>query len=318
MILVDVEQAPISEVLNEATLLVSASGYETRARAFARIAARRIPRRVAICFEEQRDILERRNNDMVFRDYGYEMIDSPGSSPALIERLVQEALGAAGNRRASIAIDISSMTRTWYGAVVRICMACMSVEDLKTYFIYVPGKFQPPPLEAPPNEIVRPVEGFASLALPSLPAALVVGLGYEPERALGLQELLDPKLTVLMVPKFGLGDPFFKHVKRSNADILSRIPEQWIFVYPLDQPRASFRIMESVCSGLEPEFRIVLASLGPKLFGIACFLLAAKNPRISVWRVSSGSFHPARDILPDSGRAIALKAIWKGGPTHVV
>lgn len=306
-------QSSVVEMKSAASVMIAASGYESRASAVAALVGDAIGRRYAMCFEEHRDLPQRRANDQTLREFGYEFVESAGNSPAAIEHLVERLLSTLAPDRRAIAIDISSMTRVWYGAFVRSLRKHRLEAPVSTYFLYVPAKFAERPREAPANEAVAPVQGFASLAPPNLPIGLLLGAGYEPERALGLQELLDPRVTAVMLPRFGPADPYFDHVMRSNADILARTSPEWVFVYPLGEPVATFRMLESICSGLERSCRVVLASLGPKLFGLECFLLASKDPQLSVWRVTSGARGEPRDQVPDLNRVTVCRAIWEGG-----
>jgi hypothetical protein len=51
------------------------------------------------------------------------------------------------------------------------------------------------------------VVAFLQLAI-----AAIIGLGYEKERALGIQQLLDPHRTILFVPKSGDAHPFYAEI----------------------------------------------------------------------------------------------------------
>ena len=170
-----------------------------------------------------------------------------------------------------MAFDISVMTRAWHGAIVRQLWTMEAERELETFFTYVPARFTRPPVRLFPNEYVAPLDGFASLTTPNLPVAAVIGLGYERERALGLQQLLDPERTMLMVAKGEDKDSYYPEVLRSNRDILRRTPPEWVFEYSLNEPAATFAILASVVAGLRESYRVVLASLGPKLYGLCVF-----------------------------------------------
>ena len=162
------------------------------------------------------------------------------------------------------------------------------------------------------NEFVAPVYGFASLATPDLPVAAIMGLGYEKERALGVQQLLDPQQTMLLVPRSSERDPFYAEVLHSNRDILSRTPQESVFEYSLSDPAATFARLASVVAGLRETYRVVLISLGPKILGLLCFLLATRFPDVSVWRVSSGVHGRPRDAFADLGRVVVMSTMWGG------
>jgi len=115
----------------------------------------------------------------------------------------------------------------------------------------------------------------------------------------------DPQMTILMIPKMNnKKDLFYERVLQNNKDVLGRTNAEWIFEYDFSEPASTFAMMASIIGGLAGEYRIVLASLGPKIFGLLCFLLATKYPDLSVWRVSSGVHAEPRDSYPELERSV--------------
>src|SRR5947199_6060623 len=104
-----------------------------------------------------------------------------------------------------------------------------------------------------------------------MPTALVLGLGFDEDRARGLQELLEPKRTVFL--KVGEG---FRP--------LPEVPEEWrgptlgsawrdAIEYPLQDPLTTFQLTESISRALSAEHRVILISLGPKMLGLLFLLI---------------------------------------------
>ena len=311
MRLVRVSNATLSEAADRSDLILAASGYEQRATSAPRAVHRRVSHRVALAFQENPEALSRPDNDRILRELDYSLEPAAADNDAVPERILAEYMSAAATEHA-IVIDISSMTRVWYGALVRRLLEEQRHARITTYFVYVPGRYSAPPEDVTPNEIVAPIDGFASLALPNLPIALVLGLGYEPHRATALRELLDPRLTALMIPKAVSRDRFRAAVYRSNAPLITLASRRWLFEYVLDDPSATFWLLDSIARGLETDFRVVLASLGPKLFGLIALALAARRPLVSVWRASSGRSRSPREVLPDEPRTIVCRMDWEG------
>lgn len=285
--------------------LVVACGYERRSSALVPLASQ-VPNRIALCFKEHTEALDRKRNEAVFIEAGFRLTDPvSGSDGAAMEVIFAEVF--RGSR--AVAVDISSMTRAWHGAAIR-AFRHLEKDRVDAFFFYAPSLFSMPPEQNSPIEAVKPLEGFASFSSPTKPVALLIGLGYERDRAVALQELLDPRRTVLMIPNSGLNDPFYRSVLESNKEIVQRTTKDWTFEYPLHDPLATYRILESVCLGLETHFRIVLASLGPKLFALICLLLAVENSDLSVWSVTSGSMAEPRDAVADMTRSVVLRTSW--------
>ncbi|KAA6465276.1 hypothetical protein DYQ86_04850 [Acidobacteria bacterium AB60] len=268
-------------------------------------------RKTAICFEEWPDVLARPKNEKELANAGFNMFLGNGGDSHQVEIIVEREAIEAGRDSRSMAFDISSMTRAWHGGIIRQLRSMELDRDFETFFAYVPAKFTPPSARVPPNEIVAPVDGFASLAVPDLPIAAVIGLGYEPERALGLQQYLDPQLTLLMTPKTGDSDPFYAALRHNNRGLLNRTDSKWIFEYDLTEVAGTFSTLASVVGGLRESYRVVLVSLGPKIFGVLSFLLAAKFRDVSVWRVSAGMHGRPRDAFADMNRVVVASALWE-------
>ena len=309
MQLKSVRASSLEELNQRAGVFVAACGFEHRSISISKLATG--PReRVAICFEEWPSDIARPKNEKEFNRLGFRLLSAAGSDSRGVQRIVEEAMNAAESSR-SIAFDISSMTRAWHGAIIRQLRTAEAAGEMETFFTYVPAEFKPPSLHVPPNEIVAPVDGFSSLATPNLPIAAVIGLGYERERALGLQQFLDPELTLLMVPNSGGADPYYAELSRNNRGLLDRTDPKWIFEYDLAEPSAAFSTLASVVAGLRESYRVVLTSLGPKIFGILCFLLATKFEDVSVWRVSAGAHGKPKDAYADLSRIVVASTIWE-------
>jgi hypothetical protein len=294
-------------------LVVVASGYESRARALAGdIMA--LPRGDLITkwawgFEEFMDNPVRKHNDALLSKMGYSTRIISGGDGASPEDLIADYIACHDLGPLSLVVDISSMTRTWYGGIVKALSRVEHAFPVSTIFGYSPAVWSRPPKEVPPNEVLGPVPGFAAHVLPSKPAALVIGLGREPDRALGLKDYLDPRTTVCFYANPGAARQYERAAMAANEDLLRMIPANQLYQYDLLDPVGSLRILASVCQGLARDYRVVLASLGPKVFGLFCFLIHVHLPEISVWRVSPATRQTPFDHKSRKMR-IFLDVVW--------
>jgi hypothetical protein len=117
---------------------------------------------------------------------------------------------------------------------------------------------------------------------------LVIGLGYESERALGLVNYVEPAVTVAFLSDPALDERFVEATMEANRSLLQTLGEEQTVRYPLGSLRATAALLESCCLGLLKEHRIILAPLGPKPFALLSMLLASAHMGIEVWRVSAG------------------------------
>jgi hypothetical protein len=260
--------------------------------------------------------MAREHNEQEFVKRGFTLEAVGGNEPAKVQQVVGRVTAAALLSGGASAFDISSMTRAWHGALVRELWTTECNCALEVFFAYAPAQFRRSAQKSWPNEFVEPAHGFAALSTPDLPVAAVIGLGSERERALGLQQWLDPSRTMLLVPNSGAGDRFHAEVRKSNRDLLARTPHEWVFPYSPFEPAATFSMLASIVDGLRSSYRVVLASLGPKIFGLLCFLLATKFDDVSVWRVSSGVHAHPRDAHADLEHLTVVSTIWESSGAH--
>lgn len=272
----------------ETDLLIVASGYEERATSVASLLREApIRRRLALGFPDRRD-LARDVNDACFHEWGFQLATLHDSHAEALTTEILRAVGEAKDKRCRIVVDYSSMTRDLYAEVLRILGRIEGTFSVECYFAYTPSFFSEP---KPPtgNLYVAPIAGFSNLQLPDRPTALIVGLGYEERRALGLVDYVEAAESYAFLADPGIDDRFLDVVEQNNQFLLSRLGDERLFRYPLADLRATAAVLSSVALGLAEDFRVILAPLGPKPFSLLCLLLAFRFRRFDVWRVSSGA-----------------------------
>jgi hypothetical protein len=271
----------------------------------------RIIHKYAWGFKEYENEKIRLLNDKKLKELGYKFETFSGSdsvSPnSTLKRLVQDI---KDKDSLSLLIDVSAMSRTWYGAIIQALAQIQNDCAIRSIFAYCPACWKEERSTFPPNEILAPLPGYSSHELPNKPTALVIGLGQEEGRALGLKEHLDPELCICFYTKPSIDDRYAESVFTINQDLLENMDQNCIYSYNIFDTFGTYRIMESVCNGLMKNYRVVMASLGPKIFGIYCLLLATTNPAISVWRVSPASKQKPVDQKPAKNN-IFFTVDWK-------
>ena len=109
---------PSSIEVIEFDLVICSSGYETRATFLIEKFKINSKRKVALLFDDKIDKFNRRRNDSIFKENGYELIQSNGDFGIEINKLLDDTiLECKGN--VSILIDYSSMTRIWYASILK-------------------------------------------------------------------------------------------------------------------------------------------------------------------------------------------------------
>lgn len=209
-----------------------------------------------------------------------------------------------------VAIDISSMTRVRLAhTVLEVLLYAEVVGPVDVDFLYSPAAFSGVPsaagvLEAGP--VVPELRG--ALRAASLPLGVVLGVGYEPQRAVGVYELLEPGKAWAFVPGSGHGE-YDKAIADANRALYGLIDDDAILAYPLLSPATTFYTLDSFLYTASVDYRLVLIPMGPKLFVLCCYLaaLGLDGPSPAVWRVGETRYGDPLDISED-GPVVALRA----------
>jgi hypothetical protein len=143
-----------------------------------------------------------------------------------------------------------------------------------------------------------PLEGFGGWTTsPENPTALLLGLGYETDHAVGALEYLDPSVTFAFFP-LGADDHFEKSVSVANAAFFDLVSPDRIIHYPVMSPYQTFWQMRSLLLSLRGSARSVIVPMGPKIFCSLCLVCQRLfGDEISVWRASGHSLENARDAV---------------------
>jgi hypothetical protein len=204
-----------------------------------------------------------------------------------------------------LAIDVSSFSRSRLAELVLAAAEIATMRDVAIDFGYAPATFMPPAEADTIIEVLGPVAPeFAGWTdEPETPTTCIIGLGYEPERAVGALEYLEPVGAWAFTPT-GVDRRYDRSLKKANETVWDANPRPVRIVYGVDQPLWTFVQLESLVFGLKRRTRPVLVPFGPKIFAAMCLLAAlSHHPETAVWRVSGGQ----------SEKPVDRKAI---GPVH--
>jgi hypothetical protein len=280
-------------------LLLGALGFEARASWAPLCLSHHALRRRAVAFDT-RHLLSFDDNYVKYREAGFEIDEvSDDAFDAWCQAAIETRRGSR------IAVDVSSFSRRRLAAIVSAVVRVRDTIDVD--FVYSPAVYQPPPAESTPITVFGPVTGqFAGgLSANELPLFVAIGLGYEQDKAVGVLEHLEPADTWAFAAT-GLDQRYDLAVFRANRGVRRLIPRERLVRYPIDRPRELVLRLEGLTYGSGSSFRAILVPFGPKLFALACILVAvAHAPNVGVWRVSSGESGAPEDRRP-SGQIVGL------------
>lgn len=291
--------------------IIAASGYESRASYLTSKLDLNYESTKTVFGFSSRKILSRSKNDATFKKLGFNQVACSGDSEREITHEMDVFFKSWRRKKLKILLDYSSMTRTWYATVIHyIWNLPKSVDLIDLYLSYTPSSFFPP-LEARQIDCMGALQGFSGLNLPDRPTALVMGLGYEPQRAIGLNDYLEASHTYAFYADPALDNRFVSAVIKNNKILLNRLGKERIIRYPFANLRRTAALLSSLCMGLSKNYRLILAPLGPKPFSLLCLLLYLKFPKqFGVWRVSASSHGNTYDREPKD-KPIICKATFK-------
>lgn len=217
-------------------------------------------------------------------------------------------LDAAIERAASIRVDVSSMRRSTIATIVQ---RLFEAKATNVEFTYAPADYMTSSRAALVDVALSaaPVsEFFAGVIRPaSVPLGLVIGLGLERHRAIGLFELLEPARTWAFVAQSDDGR-FSDAAKQANPQLFEEAGSM-PYRYDIRSITRTFIAVESLLHAASPGNRLVVAPSGPKMFALASMLAAVAQPiRPAIWRVGAQhSLENPTDVLP-TGDVVAARA----------
>lgn len=193
-----------------------------------------------------------------------------------------------------IVLDISCMSRPTMAAAFQAVFEAAEVSVVRMDVLYVVAEYTAPPAELPPNEDIRPINdwfaGWPTNATAS--TSLVVGLGYERDKASGACEYFDAGETWVFVPQSSIGD-YQIAVEKNNEDLLARARRRdHMAIYRVERPTETFGLLAGTVSQVVPKMNPVLLPFGPKIFFALSLLVAAVYREVGVWHVTGDSDLP--------------------------
>jgi hypothetical protein len=240
-------------------------------------------------------------------------------SPLLAEW--SSATTFAAGEAVRIAVDISSMTRQRLSSMIlELERLHLQLErDVEVDFFYSPAAFTRPSVHQSGSLVAGPVrpEFAGRLRRTSLPVVAVIGLGYEPQRALGVFELLEPARAWAFRPN-SEDRRFVEALARSNEALLRSLGDGAVLDYWVSSGVEILYALDSFLFSLEKSHRVVLLPMGPKIFALACLLLGLdrRAERPAVWRVGEARYGDPVDVAED-GSIVGIRVTFSesGVPT---
>lgn len=279
---------PSTHAAGDYDLLVCVLGYEPRSNRVARQYSGVAKQMFAYDFATP-DLFAYAENEALLESLKVQSFHESADDFADRIRAHLEVSGADG--RVSLCVDISSMSRSLLAALLLALHEASLSVDLAIDFMYSPPRYDPtvvPAANVERAEIAHPrLAGLESD--PSDPVVGIVGLGFEPNLALGVSEYLDLTGVFAFMP-FGHDEAYDAATAQANASLFLGDTPCLRSDYDLRNPYNLYARLESLVYGLSGGQRIAIVPLGPKVFSLCAILVALNSPSpVAVWRFSLGA-----------------------------
>jgi hypothetical protein len=286
---------------NEAyDLILVSSGYEDRCTFLVKELEPIATSKFVLAFPNPAISTAMKKNDNLFEKKGYLSIKSDGDDEkhitSLLTSLSQELKDKS---RIKILVDYSSMTRVWYACILKyFWLKRQPFTSVTLDFFYSYASYSPNKALEKKNIHINPIESFTNFSLPSKETALIIGLGYEKNKAYGLTEYFDAT-TFYFITDQSKGASYSDEVLTINKALLKTVTPDKIFLYPINDLKYTEDLLCSLCESLSLNYKIIIAPCGPKPFTLISLIAAMRTNLVDVWRISPGKGGDPINRKPD-------------------
>lgn len=277
-------------------LAIAALGYEARSSHLASRGLLSGRRRHALGFDSHH-VLSYEANLELFKEAGFEItLAGDNEFRTVIEHVVAQTVGEHDEGPLLVEVDISSFSRSRLAHIFEVLQSVEGDFVVDVVFRYSLALFDPPPSEPIPNRHVGPVTPhFAGWTSdPEAGVTTILGLGYEPERAIGAVEQVQGGESWLFLPVSPI-EEYEAEVKQTNHIILEAAGERHVMPYLVLDPFHTFVALESLANRSLRTGGGIIFPFGPKIFCLVALAVGGVHRDIAVWRVSPGDLQPPQE-----------------------
>ncbi|PXY40857.1 hypothetical protein DMB65_09760 [Flavobacterium cheongpyeongense] len=253
-------------------------------------------------FENEARLKTNENKLFYEKDSSCNFILSEGESGVEIINTLNAFFEKSKEGDINILIDYSSMTSIWFSSFLNYFNCYLEdskIRRVNLYYAYSHSIYTAPLKGENLTLSVDPLEGFSNISIPDKPTALIIGLGYEKDKATGLAQYLDAE-SYVFISDSSYAEEFSQTVKVENSVLLTEVKKENIFEYPILNLKITAKLLHTLVVDLVQSHRIVLAPCGPKIFSLLCLIESIKVENTDVWRISSSkASKTAIDKEPD-------------------
>ncbi|MDI9857968.1 hypothetical protein [Flectobacillus roseus] len=274
--------------------IVCASGFEERSTYSSKILDRmKVFTSYKICFSfKGRKLHSKIENDEYFRKNKFSFISVESND---IDYYVDKFLVNISQRqkeknkeRISIFIDYSCMITIIYAGLLKCLNRLDIINTVDVYFSYSHAKLTESKVNNPLS-FNHPIPLFDHIQSTNKKVALLLGMGYEENKALGLHEYFQSTsedIYLFIIRNNG----FYEKVLTSNQHLINMVNKSNIIYYELENLNPLINTLDSMVNFLiYQDYRVVLAPIGPKIFNLIALIVNMYHREVTTYRLSDGN-----------------------------
>lgn len=291
----------LSEIINiNFDLVIACSGFEKRASYL--FENNHIISSNKLCFGFLNNkSLSREYNDNLFSSKNFRFVNIDNNSYDQILIVFEKELLSLGRTNVSILVDISSMSTLMYASILRVLNDNSFFHEVDIYFSYTQATYSSPDKERS-LKFNNPINILNNIESTDKKIALIIGLGYDKDKALGLYEYFQNDLKDMFLFITSNND-FSSDVNSNNKELISILDGNNIIYYDLDNVTYLTNSLNSLISYLtNKNYRVVIVPTGPKVFSLIALVTSIYNKNVSVYRSSTGILDEAKDKFADPNK----------------
>lgn len=243
-------------------------------------------------------------NRSFFDARGWKILSA--QDPHAFAAVTEAIIGSSSDRHlCRVFLDISAMSREMMANVALALSNAMASVPISLCVAYAPSEFglsyraAPIRLAAP---VKRELAGWSSR--PDRPLGVIMGLGCEPNLALGALQVLEPHKAWVHSPR-GFDERFNDALKAANEHVAD-IFDVTEFDYDISEPDLTRGRIEALLNSVEGSFRIICIPFGPKIYAwlVLLTVIFQRRREVGVWSFSS------REHAEPVDRPVLGEVVW--------
>jgi hypothetical protein len=284
--------------------IICSSGFESRSvYSYQKLTEIQISSQNKICFSfQERKKISKTKNDFFFKENDFRFIDIESNEILYFTNIYYKLFEEFTKDSITIYFDYSCMTSIIYGALLKYFKECNTKKNIDIYFSYTHAMFTEA-TKSNPLFFNHPIPLFDPVQSTDKKVALLIGLGYEEDKALGLFEYFqnDSEDLYLFVTN---NNQFYNEVVKSNTHILNIANKQNIINYDLENIPPLINTLDSLVNYLiNDNYRVVIAPVGPKVFNLLALIINLYHKDVTTYRLSDGNKGIPVDKIADNDKA---------------